>query len=66
MAAALAAAALAASGPAFGQDGPRIVNVLDPPADLPVFVDRPALSAFAAAYPKAAAAVGMSGHAVLH
>jgi TonB family protein len=31
-----------------------------------MFVDRPAPSAFAGAYPKAAAAVGMSGHAVLH
>jgi TonB family protein len=66
MAAALAASVLATSGPALAQDGPAAVNVLDPPAELPAFLERPTPGAFATAYPRGAAAEGMSGRGVLH
>ncbi len=64
MATALAASVLAA--PAFAEDAPRTVNTLDPPAELPAFIDRPTPGAFASAYPRAAAAMGLSGRAVMH
>ncbi len=59
----LAVAALAASTPDAVQ-GPA-VNVLDAPAEAPRFVERPSAANFGAAYPRAAASVGMGGKAVL-
>jgi hypothetical protein len=40
--------------------------VLDPQGGLPVFIERPSQANLSAAYPRGAAAVGMSGRAVLH
>jgi hypothetical protein len=60
----LAVSALAASTP-DGVQGPA-VNVLDAPAELPRFVERPSPVEFSSAYPHGAATVGMGGKAWLH
>jgi TonB family protein len=60
----LAVAALAAPTPDAVQ-GPA-VNVLDAPAETPRFIERPSASDLGAAYPHAAASVGMGGKALLH
>lgn len=61
----MAAAALMAPAPDAAQDPAAAVNVLDTPAELPRFVERPSASDFATAYPHGAASVGMGGKALL-
>jgi TonB family protein len=62
----MAAAALAAPAPAPATGAAAPVNVLDSPAGPPMFVGRPSPADYSAAYPRAAAAVGMGGRALLH
>jgi hypothetical protein len=61
----LAAIAFAAVLDAQGA-GDGSVNLVDPPAESPRFLERPTPSQVATAYPHGAASLGASGHATIH
>jgi len=60
----LALAAAVGAAPAAEPASP--ISILDAPAALPKFVQRPSPTEFAVAYPHGAANVGMGGQAVVH
>ena len=67
LAAILLAVALGALQAPEASNAPTVsVNLIDPPTDLPGFLQRPDPAQFSGAYPHSAANMGVGGHALLH